>query len=157
MKFKTLKTSETGKKFAVVDKNISLAIKATRKLAKEQNFKQWRGNRWGLAGGIYSVLFEETPDLSVWKKIAPNEYSTKRSTKKGKEMWALLNELPVVFRHELNSCINLDGFNFYGFNTIGFARGHKLYYGFEVGDEWAAKIPNDCEEITTTEYNKLFK
>ena len=31
------------------------------------------------------------------------------------------------------------------------------YYGFIVGENWDFKIPEDCEEITVSEYNKLFK
>lgn len=78
----------------------------------------------------------------------------KRNSKIGKEIKQKLDSCIEVTIEELNRCIDFDGAPF---NIIGFARNNKKYFGFTVLKEWNIKIPSDCNEITQTEYDKLFK
>jgi len=154
MKFKTLRTSETGKKFANVDAKMKECFEAAKALIDELGAKQWRGAYWVAAGGISSLFFPKGFEIPSYYKKQDDGYSPKRSLKKGKEIHAKIKALPTVSIKELNACI---GFDEKMFKTIGFNTANPAYYLFSVEEEWNCTIPDDCEEITTTEYNKLTK
>ena len=106
MKFKTLRTSETGQKFEAITKRKDEVWASCLELANELNIKQWRGDRWEAYGGMEFVYFDEgiEPDPKIWKKT-PGGHQIKRSTKIGKEIHDKMKNLPVVSRQDLNMCI----------------------------------------------------
>jgi len=153
MYFITKKTSETGKKFQVISEKSDEVFKADKALAKEIGFHQWRPGYWLVYGGFSSLIFKNTPDEKVFKKVNGNEWMPKKNTKVGKEIQAKLDATPRVTIDELNQCI---GFNGSPFKTIGFAQNNKEYFGFIISEKWDVKIPSDCEEVTCSIYRELF-
>lgn len=155
MKFITKKDSETGKKFQKISEARKIAFNAQKAFAKKHGFKGFRPAYWVAFGGMSSCAdFKETPNSSIWKKFLSGEYYPKKSTKEGKLIWQEIQDLPKVEIDDLNMCI---GFNGAPFKTIGFAENNDEFFGFIVGEKWGAKIPSDCEEVTTTIFNNLFK
>lgn len=154
MYFITKKTSETGKNFQKIAEKMDVIFNANKKLSEEIGFEQWRGGYWSAFGGFSSLIFKEKPDEKVFKKVNGNEWLPKLSNKLGKEIQARLDASPKISIEELNQCI---GFNGAPFKTIGFARNNKEYFGFVVQEEWKVEIPQDCEEVTVSSYNKLFR
>lgn len=154
MYFKTKKTSETGSNFTAMCEKKDESFKAAKALAKEVGMQSWRGGYWMAFGGMSSCIFKEKPDSKIWgKSQVEGEYYPKRNSKAGKAMYKRIEDLPTVSKGDLNACI---GFKEPYFKTIGFSSSNDSYFGFEVGDDWNVKIPNDCVEITKTEYDKLF-
>jgi hypothetical protein len=156
MYFKTKKNSETGKKFAEVYKRGMEAVDASNALIKELQ-KQYpltgryrkRGSFFAW-GGFSALEFSKEPDSKVWKEILEGEYMPKRNNKEGKRIAKLIDDLPAVQNGELNLCIGFRSFT----KHIGFNAG-KEYFGFEVEKDWGVKIPSDCEEILSSEYENL--
>lgn len=157
MYFKTSKDSETGKKFAEIYKRAKEATEAANNLVNELQkdypaiSNKYRPGGGLLAwGGIYSLIFSEKPDSKVWKEVLHMEYLPKQNSKEGKRIAKLISDLPTVQYPELNACIGYKGFR----NKIGFTAG-KDHFGFEVSKDWGLKIPSDCEEILSSEYENL--
>ena len=157
MKFKTKRTSETGKKFAIIEDRLQQSLKASQKLAKELGAKDFREAYWVAGGGISSLVFPHdfTPP-PYYKKVNHsselNEWMPKLNIKAGKEIMERINALPRVGIGELNKCI---GFQEDMFKTIGFNMMNEEYFLFSAEEEWLDKLPADCEEITVGEYNAL--
>lgn len=153
MKFKTKKTSETGKKFMAVKERADSCFAAARELNAEVGAEQWRGT-YAVFGGISAFMFNNDYVAPKWmKKIGKNEYKPLGNRKEGKALQAKMDALPVVTRRQLNICI---GFND-RLSTIGFDWENDEYALFHISEKWGIKIPDDCTEITTTEYNQLAK
>jgi hypothetical protein len=136
---------------------MSECFKAQKALGNKYGFNKWRSGFWCVSGGISSCLeFNDIPDKKIWKEIRLGEYLPKLTNKSGKLIEKEMIELPTVSIRELNMCI---GFNSSIEFTIGFSRHNEIYFGFIIGDDWKVDItiPTDCEEITYTNYNKLFK
>ena len=153
---KTLKTSETGLKFQEIEKREKECLNAVIALGDELGFKSWRPGYWSAYGGVSACIFPDgvTPDPKVWKKVNGDEYMPRLNCKEGKELHKKFEALPRVGHEELNMCI---GFDAQGpFYCIGFAPNNDTYYGFIVGANWGCKIPDDCTEVTYTEYQTLF-
>ena len=151
MKFKTLRTSETGKKFQAIVEKKEKAYDEAKSLADEIGFEQWRADRWAIFGGIEFVDFaNQTPDPRIWKNT---EFGAKprRNTKAGKAMHERLEALTKVSRRELNMCVGYKSH----FGNIGFSYSNPDYFLFDVSERWELEVPADCEEITVSEYNKL--
>mgnify|MGYP006444623869 CR=1 FL=1 len=153
MYFKTFRISDTGKKFKKVEEKASKAFEDQKLLADELGFKSWREGYWQAFGGISCVHFDNEPDAKLWKKNLDG-YLPKLNTKAGKELQKKFDDLTSVSYDELNKCVGFDGAPF---KHIGVNFNHKNFYGFAVGDDWDFKVPEDCEEITLTEYKYLFK
>lgn len=158
MYFKTKKNSITGRRIAGVQKKLDACQAAVIKLSDELGFKQWRQNNnpFVAYGGISVVDFgTKKPDLKIWKEVRRGEFSPRKNTKEGKAMAKIFDALPIVSTKELNWCINdkEDFLHKVGYNLAG----SRMYYGVSTMEEWGLKMPKDCEEITLTAYNKLFK
>ena len=154
MHFITKKKSETGKKFQKVAEVATASLKAEKELAKEFGFESWRGGYWLVYGGFSALIFKEKPNEKIYKKVNGNEWMPRMNTKEGKAIQAKLDATRRVSIDDLNQCIGFDGSPF---KTIGFAQNNDAYFGFIVDEKWKCKIPNDCEEVTTSRYNELFK
>lgn len=154
MKYITKRSSETGKKFQEIENKAKLILLQDRKIAIEIGFTEWRGGYNCVYGGFSSLIFKKTPNTKIFKKVYGNEWMPKLNVKEGKEIKARLDSSLTVTKNDLNQCIGFDGAPF---KTIGFAQNNKEYFGFVVDEDWDVKIPEDCEEVTVTRYNELFK
>ena len=153
MYFKTLRSSQTGENFKKVESKAGQAFDEQKSLSEELNFKSWREGWWQAFGGISCVHFENKPDSKLWKK-KEDGYMPKLNSKAGKELQKKIDNLTSVSYDELNQCVGFDGAPW---KHIGVNFDNDEYFGFEVGESWDFKIPEDCTEITTTEYRRLFK
>jgi len=156
MKFKTLKTSETGKKFAAIQVKLHEAHEAVVALTEEIGANQWRPAYWVINSGISALFFPE--DFQVprhFKKLHSSKgggYMPRLDRLEGKLLQKKINSLPMVQIEELNMCV---GFKEKIFKTIGYESTNKEYYLFSLKDDWKFVAPGDCEEITVSEYNRL--
>ena len=156
MYYITKRTSETGKKFQVVENKIKEIQKHTQGLMDEIGFVKWRSNPIMAYGGFWSLIFEKEQDLKIFKRVNktfPNEYMPRLNSKRGKEIQLKLDEAPVLTNEDLNSCIGIDDSIF---RRIGFAWRNSEYFGFKTLDESECNIPSDCQEVTYSQYKLMF-
>lgn len=156
--YKTLRTSETGKKFAEIEKRGEVCYKALRAFLNKYGFQKYRPSRISHVGGISSCINPSSPlDPKIWKNsgYGRNEWMPKLNTKGGKAIMEEINALPIVDIDELNEVAGYEG-NHLKSTHIGFSPKNKTYYGFVLVDEWKVTPPSDSEEITGSEYNRLF-
>ena len=64
-----------------------------------------------------------------------------------------IKDLPAVTEGELNKCVGFVD----SFKSIGFYSLNKEYFLFSLADEWEFECPDDCTEITLTEFKQLNK
>ncbi len=154
MKFKTLRTSKTGKKLAEISKKRQEARSAVLDLGEKWGFTKHRPDAFEVWGGVSAIVFDKEPDMKLWKKAGhnENEYMPRLNNKEGKKLGAILHGLPTVSSFDLNKCV---GYNGAPISTIGFNSNNIKYYLFSVGDNWDFTPPKDCKEITVSEYKKL--
>jgi hypothetical protein len=154
MFYKTEKSSDTGKKFAEILIKSDLVFEAQKSMCEKYGFKEYRPAYWCVWGGFSSCIFKNPPNIKLWKNVhgEKNEWMPRLTSKEGKQIQAEFSAMPKVQSHELNMCI---GFNGAPFKTIGFTH-CDTHFGFTVGESWKVKIPEDCTEITKSEYDRLF-
>jgi len=149
MKFKTRRESKTGKKIAEIEKKAQKAIEV---LSNDLGFKSWRIGYWCAFGGCCCVMFDEEPNIKLWKS-QEDGYFPKKNSNAGKELAKKLEDLPTVSLDDLNQSVGFDGAPW---KHIGVNFNNKDFFGFEVGDDWKFETPDDCEEITVSSFNKMF-
>lgn len=154
MYFITKKSSETGKKFQSINKRATICVNAAHAILDRLGATEYCPKRWSAWGGIEIVVFENEPDMKIWKKHNDviNGYTPRMSSKEGKAIREEFDSLPTVDWDELNACIGFDG----DFKKIGFDPNNDEYFAFTIKEDWDVKIPSDCEEITTSKYKELF-
>ena len=154
MRFITRKNSDTGKKFQALEDEFEKCFQAQVALSEELGFESWRDAYWH-KGGISAVIFTTPPDKALWKNVngSRREWLPKRNTKAGSELGKKFDILPKVALSELNKCIGFRS----NMNSIGLATQNDEYFGIMAKDEWEIIIPTDCEEVTVTRFNQLFK
>lgn len=158
--FKTLKTSETGKKFqALLDKARTIR-KEIAEFCKEQGGTgiYVHTNIYAFGTDVISIEILANPDPKIWKKDKRYKgcFTPRRNSKQGKEIYERMSTLPKIEIEELNSIIGVKE-SFLG--TIGYATTNDECFGFMIERNWvnsATDIPKDCQEITFTEYKNLF-
>jgi hypothetical protein len=154
----TKKESETGKKFNDVFVKFVSIREAQLDLCEKYKFRKLREQSSLAFGGITSCGgFEKTPDSKIWKKLktangTDDEYFPKKSSKEGKKILDEFKQISILPYSELNECI---GFND-AFGSIGFYQNEE-FFGFSLNEKWNFKVPDNCEEITTTRFNELFR
>lgn len=168
MYFKILKTSETGKKFqAIKDIIIKGDDEQTKLFIEIGSNGTFTNSRSVLYGEIEGVCFDHEPDLKHWKmdKRYTDDgkgqsrlvYRPRLNTTYGKSIEARFKAIPSVTRDDMNGVIGMELFN----GCIGYTiSNNDLYFGMIIKAEWLNDgliIPNDCQEITYTEYTKIFK
>lgn len=155
MKYKVSKGCETGKKLVAVKEKADKTLAAQKTLAEKYGFTQWAQGYWTAWGGISCVIFPEGTkiDTKLWR-VADSGYYPKANSKAGKAIIADFDALPTVSKGELNKCVN---YKEDMFGNIGVSFSNKDYVLFDVEEKWKVKVPGDCVEITTSEYNKLAK
>lgn len=155
MYFKTKRTSATGKKFQTLMQKRAKVLEAQNKLSKKYGFEAYRQGYWNVWGGISSCAkFKETPNPKNWKKGATaGEYMPSLRSKVGKKINEDFENLPTISFQELNACVGLSK----KMGHIGFS-GEKNpdYFGFSVNNKWDFEVPDDCTEITYSEYKEIF-
>lgn len=152
MYYITEKNSETGKKLqGFYDRKKEIYDKE-KELSRKYNFQQWGTYDFFIQGKIDFVRFdnENQVDMRVWKKDGKN-YSPRLNTKEGKKIKADFNQLEKLSWNDLNACINWESFG----KVIGTNKSEK-YFGIDTMNDWDISIPNDCKEITYTEWKKIF-
>lgn len=142
---------------AVLHSKLNEAAKAQNDLCKKFKIKSFRNkDPFALCGGFSAVIFESgvKVDPLIWKNVyqSKTEWMPKLGNKEGKEIAKLFNALPVVYGNDLNKCIT-NKLNFY--THIGYSY-NKTDFGFVIDEKWKIKVPSDCKEILSSEYQKLF-
>lgn len=155
MYYITPKNSDTGRKFQEIEAQGKIALEAQIKLAKKHGFNTWRSHVWAIFGGISSCRdFNETPDPKVWGKgLLDGEYFPKQSSIKGKAIADEIDNLPKVFKDQLNACVGYEDIR----NSIGFAFSNDEYFGFTIAERWNHQVPADCEEVNSVKYYEIVK
>lgn len=157
MKFITLRTSATGKKYIALREKMDVAIKEQERLARKYKLKEWRSKNYTVAGGFSAVIFKDkiNPDKKIWKFVnnSRNEYMPKMNVKEGKLIGQEFEAMPVVGIFEFSDAIKLKKF----LCQPGVSWLNKKYIGISIVDSWNHKMPSDCKEITVGEYEKIFK
>ncbi len=149
--YKTKKTSETGKKVRALRKKVIEINNQNTELEKKYNANSSYHDGDYLTGCI-GFVFSENPDPKIWKKLkgVKDGFTPKISTAEGKRIKKEMKAITAIERAKLDECV---GFNDV-FNRMGFCVG-KDCYGFILSSKWKHKMPDDCEEITYTEYQNL--
>lgn len=157
MYFKTAKDSDTGKKLAAVyEKGVDAWHKREELLGElMEKYPGMTGRFWDKGGntvwgGISTVEFAEDPKSDFWVNIQNKEYIPLESTEEGEAVAKQIAELPVVNYPEINACINYNNPK----DVVGFRVG-KDYFGLEIDPAWNHKMPEDCQEITYSEFANL--
>ncbi len=158
--YKTLRTTETGKKFVEIFERQNLYHAKTIEFVERYGFKSYRPSIISFGGcGISSLVKPEGMELdkNIWKEsgYGDNEYFPRESTKVGKVVYDELKALPIVDIDELNGIVGYEGDEWKS-TSIGYSNENSEYVGFIVLKSWNCKIPSDCIEITGTEYDTLF-
>lgn len=156
--YKTLKDSETGKKFTEIEERGDVCHEALKTFLDKYGFQQYRPSRISHIGGISSCGNPIKPvDTKLWKQseFGYNEWMPKLNIKEGKAIMAEINALPIVDIDELNAVVGYEG-NHFKSSHIGYSSANDKFYGFILSDKWEVTPPVDCEEITASEYKKLF-
>ncbi len=157
MKYITKKTSETGKELQIVLDKIQRARQERNDFADKYCFTHYRMNSvHDIVGTICSCSgFEKEPDTKDWKNsgFEEKEYFPNLRSKIGKKIFNEIYEMTIITKKELNECVNYFGRT----SHIGYNTDNDEYFGFVVLEEWKVNVPEDCQEVLTSEYNKMFK
>lgn len=152
MYYITNKTSETGKKFAEVNKQMDEAWEKVVSFSKSIGIVEFRMDWCAVYGGLSAAFLPEDYDKKGWKELRKGEFMPDRRTKLGKLLQNDIDNLPRVDRFALNDCIGWKEC----FNVIGFHWKSDIYFGFITREVWNINIPEDCTEITSGEYKRTF-
>lgn len=154
MYYITKKDSETGKKFQALYQKMKEIRKKQKEIADKFNLSCWAEKHFQIAGQFRLVSFKEGEkiDLKNWKKYGGEFYLPKLSTKKGKEIQAEFDNIPIVSWEDLNACVGIKESRFH----IGFRFNNDTYFGFTAKEEWGVEVPSDCEEITLAKWKEIF-
>lgn len=163
MKYICRRDSETGKKFLELRDRIKLVSEEADKEAKKFGTDEYYSHRWAIEGGIEAIVLNNgtLPDGTIPEGLrqskdfnSDNVFVPNLKTKKGKEIKKRWDSLPNVSKIELNIIVNHKETMF---SNVGYNFNNEEYVGFIVGEKWNVKVPEDCEEITVTKWNELFK
>lgn len=157
MYYKTLKTSETGKKIAEVLKKVIDCEAEARKIVEVIGAEQWRGARGAIAGGISAVIFSKGSTIPKWlKEVSPGEYLPRLNVGQGKAIGKTIKALPRVTPWELNECVGYKPK--WQFSHIGIVwEAMEESFLFEVSEKAREEYqaPADCTEILQSEFLRL--
>ena len=157
MYYITRKNSETGKKMQELLDKASAIRKEISEYLKllGANPNQWgSSDRYMLQTHFYSALFDETPDMKIWKecKELPGTYQPRRMNYEGKKIALKFESIEPIERDAINEIIG------YGqvFRYAGYDINNPDYFCFKIEESWNHTMPEDCEEITYKRYLELF-
>lgn len=151
--YKTNKDTETGLNIQALLDRADVFDKQVEILREKYGFTRvWASSFY--FRNLSAVEFEGEPDMSIWKKVRDIDGGYyPRSRSKNKEVLNDFTELKnlEIKRDELDDIIG----NKRVFAHAGFKDTIPDIYIFIVGSDWGCKIPEDCEEISNIEYEKL--
>lgn len=152
MYYKISKESETGQKLTAVLEKMKEAHYAIVELSEKMGFNKWRSPESTVKGGIDVVYFPKNkrPKSIGWNHNEDGSSYPNRRYKAGKNIAKMFQNLPRVSRWELNQAVGLDS----AFNQIGFHPINDLYV-VNIDEKWNHTMPEDCIEITVTEFKSL--
>lgn len=103
--------------------------------------------------GTVAFYFDEKPDMEVWKEFKHFDgyYSPRLSNKEGKFLQSKIDSFQKIRKEELHETFGYDSFIY----SPGFVPGEGLFFGISIDTNANFKAPEDFEEITFTEYEKL--
>lgn len=143
--------SQTGQNLQVIANKVEEIRKIIARIGGELGFTQWREHNLYAFGGIAGVGLKN-PDLKLWKRVEDGFYMPRLNSKKGKHLRDILSDIPVVSHAELNSTIGFKKAPL--LSSIGYRKG-KNKFGICVFANWKVNMPENCKEVTFTEYEKL--
>lgn len=152
--YKTEKTSDTGKKMqSVIDEAKAIEANIIEFLKEIGATSKYLRN--GIFNtGLLGVEFIDTPDMNLWKEEKNSQYkgfySPRMKTKKGKNLAERFYSFGKIERSEINKVICF-GQVYY---RSGFSCNNEVF-GFSIGCNWNHTMPEDCIEITGSEYAKI--
>lgn len=151
--YKTNRNSKTGLKLKAILDKVEEFDKQISELSKKYGFSEIAHSQYFLKS-LDAVIFEENPDKTIWKKVKDvyNGYYP-RTRCKNKELiddFDKVNKLRIR-RIELDKIIG----NNRVFCHAGFNVDIPNVYIFIVESDWNCDIPQDCQEISNIEYEKL--
>lgn len=157
MYYKTLKTSETGKKIAEVLAKAMACEAEARKIVEVIGADQWRGAKGAIAGGISALIFSKGSNIPDYlREVAHKEYFPRRNVGQGRALGNAIKGLPLVAPWELNECVGYKPK--WQFSHIGIVwEALEENFLFHVSEKAAGDYlpPADCEEILTSEFLRL--
>lgn len=151
----TEKSSQTGLKMQKLMFKLKSCRKAAKDFAEKYGFEEYTHSCVRI-GGIYQCCsFNKTPDPKIWKKSSRKGcYKPRKNTKAGQKVLDEMERLPSISTRILNEIIGyMDGFPN---NSIGYDTNSENYFGFILKIGWKIVKPEDCVEVTATEYFNLF-
>lgn len=155
--FKTPKTSETGKKFQVLIDRSIVAHEDIKNFVNDvgASDRYSTGSYYTLNTGANGFMFDNPVNTTVWKKVhtlPQGDLWYPRSTKAGKPLLERLDKIDKIHTSEVDKVIGYSSI----FNHIGWNQGAKGdHFGFIIDSDWGHTMPEDCTEITGTEYTEL--
>lgn len=108
MKCKVLKGTELFDQLEAVLNRAKSAEKTTNAFTDEFGVAKYRPWYQSIGGGITSMIFENEPDLKVWKSsgFGKNEYMPRCNNKAGKEIQKRIDAFQKVTWDDLNEVIS---------------------------------------------------
>ena len=154
MFYKTSPDSATGKMLISMNESMNSATDSAIELTEELGGCGSMVGHWCVSGGISTILFDKDRIPENWKSVRDG-FMPKNNNKIGKAIHRKISMLPVVSFSDLNACVGLKS----GFGHIGY-RIHDNNILYTVGEKLLIQSnydkPDDCTEITRTEFNQLF-
>ena len=147
--YKTSRESDTGKKLAKIESQKNDAIGALKALLKKYPYiKEFQQGYWLVWGGVSAIRFKDdyVVDKKLWKKA---DGSVGYMPRKGNPINKEIDDLPRVHISDLNLCV---GFEENMVKTIGVGFWENTI-GVCIGCDWGIKMPDDCKEVTYTQYH----
>ena len=149
--FKTPKGSETGRKFTALHEKIREAHKAAAEFCESVGGMSYRRVPSFAGGNVGAIVFDKDPDKRLWKK-SKEAWTPRLNTREGKLLFGRMDALPGIPSWEINGCI---GFNGADLCRIGIKHVEASdYHYFHADPDWGIVPPEDCTEITYTEYSQ---
>jgi len=157
MYYKTLKSSETGKKFTEFRNRQEEVDTKAREFISKVGAERWLPASFCIAGGVRQVIFPKGYEVPKCWRLADkkyNSYAPRESVKEGNQLAAEMAALPTISIAEFH-----DVFNYKcsaSFSHAGYATAPE-HYVFTIFKEDLNSYtpPSDCVEILQSEYLKL--
>lgn len=159
MYYKIDRNSATGLKLKELCEKGRVCHNASLDFATKYGFKKWRPKGLTVWGSVAECADFEGSVSNIWRLNSEKDaYVPNAKSKEGKELKKEMALLPSVDWFAFNDAIGLyadDGGLMIA--MCAFFSKNPSFYGLKTGDDWEYVISADCEEITSKEFNELFK
>lgn len=146
--------SEVGKKLVELEAKMKDCFSKAKEFAEKYHIQKWSSGFFSAAGGMSTVHFEGIADTNGWRRLKNKPgWVPDRRTKKGKQINAEIEALPVVSISELKKIIGLKDQD-----TLLTSPGYRSYKDMifiSVREEWNYSPLEGMKEITVSEYKRL--